>query len=481
MKRIIILIVVVLQIYSSYGQNYWFKTIPSEYYQGPSGDIILHDDHFIIPIVEEYNDMYYDEYYSGYIKVSQTGEIEYTGLLRQDAFNLIGTTIIKNNGNICGLGHIYIEDENSSFALWQIELNDELEIIHQKVDTLDMHFGYIMNSFVKNNNIYFHNLTSNVPFQFGLDNVYLARLDQNNNIIIDTLIEKWSYDFESNVLNENIIIQTNSLDPNYANFNQVNQLDTNFNFINTVTSFNPDSLSYFFSIHLSSDSNYYFSAMRHREDAFWVDSHAVLKTSSDFDQLHYKDFDTIPYWHFTPDHNGIDTYENYVYTGGNFEYRGMQQTYPNYFTLTKMDTDLNIINQRYYGGDNNYLLNTIKTTTEGDVILAGRYSKLDTDIWNIFIMKVDENGLITSNKNQIDIPIKNAIIMPNPGTNYLELHTGVYPSELQLYNIKGQLIKSENIYKESSRINTQTLKSSTYIWHLVKDNELIETGKWLKL
>jgi len=324
-------------------------------------------------------------------------------------------------------------------------------------------------------------MTSNEPFSFGQDNVYLARIDQGNNIVNDTLINIGSYDFLPNILNDNILIQSRGMDQNSGlEFIQINQLDTSFCLVDTPISFNPDSLSYFFSMHLSEDSNYYYSAMSSIEGSTWVSSHAILKASANQEQLYYRNFDTIPYWHFTPDHNGVDTYEKVVYTGGNFEYRGMQQIYPNFFTLTQLDSSLNIINQRYYGGDRNYLLNSIKTTHEGDVLLIGRCSELDSNKWNIFIMKVNPNGLITSSDPHQTIPIKNAIVLPNPGSYYLQVHTGIYPAIFKLFSISGQQMIEEKINGETSHINTSSLETGTYIWQVIKDGQEVENGKWVK-
>jgi len=156
---------------------------------------------------------------------------------------------------------------------------------------------------------------------------------------------------------------------------------------------------------------------------------------------------------------------------------------PSYIQLDCLDENLNIKHEKYYGGDAYYVVhNVLASHDEGCVLMATRYSYGNNNIKkrNIAILKVDANGLLTSNNNQINIPIKNAIIMPNPGTNYLELYTGAYPSELQLFNINGQLVLSKEIYNESSRINTEILKSGTYIWHLVKGNEVVENGKWVK-
>lgn len=481
MKNLVILICILIGI-NLQAQEYWFKTIPSDNHQRPESDILIVDNHYYFSILEEYGPPFYQEYYTAFYKISSDGDINYSGIFNGNNLNLLGTIQQLDNGNLIGMGQIYLPEFDNYFSFYTIEFTKNLELINEKIDTINMNFGTHMNSFIKpNGQIYFHAMTSHDPFIFGQDYVYLRRMDQNISIIKDTLIQEGSYDIAPNILNDNIYIQSRGLDQNSgAAFIQINELDTNFQFINTPLSFNPDSLRYYFSIHLSQDSNYYFSAMRLREGSSWVDSHAAAKASKNMNQLYYRDFDTIGHVFYTPSLNGIDSYDQFVYTGGSLDCEGMQSPYPNYFSLTQMDTTFNIINQRFYGGDKNYWLTTIKTTPEGDVLLLGHCSELGTDLWNVFIMKVDQNGLITSTHEEESIPIKNAIALPNPGRDYLELHTGLYPSTLQLFNLKGNLILEEAIDSESTRINTQALPSGTYIWSLIKEGELVESDKWVK-
>lgn len=126
------------------------------------------------------------------------------------------------------------------------------------------------------------------------------------------------------------------------------------------------------------------------------------------------------------------------------------------------------------------ILNSIKTTPEGDVLMLGHCSELGTDLYNIFILKVDENGQITNTNETETIPIKNAIITPNLGKDYLQPHTGIYPSQLQIFNINGQLVLEEDIQQNTTTINTSLLSSGTYIWQLIKDGDVVESDKWVK-
>jgi hypothetical protein len=482
MKKQILILVILMFFINGFSQSYWFKIFESPFYQSPFGNILIIGDHYYFPCVEQYEYGNYAENYSFISKVSSNGEIINSQLIRNDFSNMLGTIEQLDDGNLLSIGHIDLTS-NETFSLFQVEFDENLNILQQKVDTGGTRYGFIMNSFKNSKgNFYFHMTTGVDPFPFLPTSSYLAEIKQDKTLVKDTIFETVIYDiapvFNNN---ENILVESRGLDTSSGiSFTQLNLLDTNFNLDETPLSFESDSMGYYFSIHNGVDSNYYFSAMRYSGEGSWISSFACSKVSSEFQKLSYQAFDSTGYWFFTTDFNGIDTYETYVYAGGNFEYKGMNYPLPNYFFLIKMDTSLSVISQHFYGGDKNYMLNSIKTTTEGDVLLLGRCSELDTDLWNIFIMKVDENGLITSTKEEPEIPIKNAIVTPNPGKDYLQLHTRIYPAQLQIFNINGQLVLEEVIQKNVTTIQTQSLSSGTYVWQLLKDGKIVETDKWVK-
>jgi len=154
-----------------------------------------------------------------------------------------------------------------------------------------------------------------------------------------------------------------------------------------------------------------------------------------------------------------------------------------YFALYKLDDNLDIQWQRFYGGDANYYFWDLKGTNDGGCIMVGtKYEHGETGPFerDVIVIKVDEYGLITNTNEAISTPIKNAIITPNPGIDYLQLHTGIYPSQFLLFNMFGQLILEEDIQQNITSISVQPLSSGTYIWSLIKDGQVVENGKWIK-
>jgi len=74
--------------------------------------------------------------------------------------------------------------------------------------------------------------------------------------------------------------------------------------------------------------------------------------------------------------------------------------------------------QKYYGGDACYLLMSILATQDGGCVMAG--SRYDYQTQNmerdVYILKVDEDGLITWAYNIPEVT-KETLIYPNPGND----------------------------------------------------------------
>jgi hypothetical protein len=152
-----------------------------------------------------------------------------------------------------------------------------------------------------------------------------------------------------------------------------------------------------------------------------------------------------------------------------------------YVCLSSIDEELNPNWTKYFGGDAYYFVCDMCPSIDGGSIITGtRYKNGSAGPFEreIFIMKVNEDGLVGT--EEPEIPIKNAIITPNPGKDYLHLHTGIYPAQLQIFNINGQLVLEEVIQKNVTTIQTQSLSSGTYVWQLLKDGKVVETDKWVK-
>lgn len=205
-----------------------------------------------------------------------------------------------------------------------------------------------------------------------------------------------------------------------------------------------------------------------------------------------KEMNSLYYQHFTRDEDmqehpsmirGLSKNDDYIYMGSfsNFNPPNpFYSNYPSWYHLVKMDYELNVVWEKYFGGDAYYFPYSILATEDGGCIMAGnRYDGEQYHSRDIYIVKVNSEGLIVWTQ-EIDLSDNKSQVFPNPGKAYLELHTGIYPATLQLHNLNGHLVLEEVINSNVSRVNTLELSSGTYIWSLVKEGELVESGKWIR-
>ena len=174
-----------------------------------------------------------------------------------------------------------------------------------------------------------------------------------------------------------------------------------------------------------------------------------------------------------------------IYYGGIANIKPSQMPWqhdPSWIMLNNMNSNLELNWQRFYGGDAFYYLWSLKATQDGGcVLLATRYDYTVQDHeYDIVILKVDTNGLITSIGESPAIPVEDVILFPNPGSDHIDITGADPPASIFLYDAKGKLILSEAITSISSRINTTALSSGTYFYQVLQGSQVVKSGKWIK-
>ena len=99
------------------------------------------------------------------------------------------------------------------------------------------------------------------------------------------------------------------------------------------------------------------------------------------------------------------------------------QAEDDWIILNNLDSNLNLNWQKFYGGDAFYMLNALKATRDGGcIMLCSRYDELTQyHEYDILILKVDTNGLITTIGEGPSIPVEDVIVFPNPGKDYINV------------------------------------------------------------
>ncbi len=161
-------------------------------------------------------------------------------------------------------------------------------------------------------------------------------------------------------------------------------------------------------------------------------------------------------------------------------------TIPSWYVLLQTDSMLNIRWERFYGGDACYNMTKLIATNDGGCIMAGtRFDyKAHPNIHerDIYIIKVNSQGLITSVNGKPASIAHDAIVYPNPGSNFLKVRVAVQHrrSMFKLFDMAGRLVLAQNIEGKTAQINTTLLKTGTYVYTITNNNGLNEKGKWVK-
>lgn len=447
-------------------------------------NMLIYEDYLYIPVLV-YNDGELGK--SVIYKINMDGIVIDSTELIQGLYNWIFEILPNNNGEIFAFG--------SSWEGQFGPVNDMLYTLDESLNLLNTHQNSTsysgfnrMHGFIdKNNDLLLIGDLSTQPDnpQLFTNDIRLMKFNNNGLKIFDTLYARpdgqsvYSADYSSysNTLHLYTFI---NFDPNSTSEMQYNILDSNYA-ITYSSSLSPSTafLSYS-SIKIIDENSLFFAsdASVFEQPNNFYESYGIFKfdyysNKEDSVIINYNNDTTcrVAFYNCL-DYSSLN--ELYLLANKNYSFNNHS-----YIELIKLDSNLNVLWRRFYGGDKNYFSNEVKALEEGGCIISSVFKDEQGDRKTI-IMKLDEDGLFTSTNEQQSIPIKNAIITPNPGKDYLQLHTGIFPTTLQMFDINGKMILEENINSESTIIKTQSHSAGTYIWQLVKDGQVVENDKWLK-
>lgn len=161
------------------------------------------------------------------------------------------------------------------------------------------------------------------------------------------------------------------------------------------------------------------------------------------------------------------------------------QNYPSNYVLLQTDSLLNIRWEKFYGNrDFYYELISIEASNDGGCILAGTRYDYNAGVKkrDIYIVKVDGEGLLVGNEETPTIEMHDALVYPNPGTTEIKVRIAAQyrKSLFQLFDMNGKQVAMKKIVGKWGSINTSFLKPGAYIYRISSEDGLFETGKWVK-
>jgi hypothetical protein len=163
------------------------------------------------------------------------------------------------------------------------------------------------------------------------------------------------------------------------------------------------------------------------------------------------------------------------------------QTDDSWIYLINLDSNLNVNWQRYYGGDAFYHLYGLLATQDGGCFMyACRYDEnTQFQEYDIYILKVDSNGLLSSVNDIPNIATNELFIYPNPASIRITVQfpgvSHLDHKELLIYNSLGIKVKHMVIPSSTDRLemDLENLSSGLYYISLISNGTLAATGRLL--
>ena len=182
--------------------------------------------------------------------------------------------------------------------------------------------------------------------------------------------------------------------------------------------------------------------------------------------------------------NSIDYYyPNSVFVAGTYNYDvGVWIPHPSWIALAKFDSNLNLLTEKYVGGDAYYSLWDIIATSDGGVLLStSRYDYQTQDHeHDLYIIKLDSLDLLVGSTEHHNKMVKNAMVYPNPARNHFYVKTAVKETMITLYDIQGKAVLQQPLTTTgtTTRISIPSdIPEGNYLWRIIRKNKTVETGK----
>jgi len=162
------------------------------------------------------------------------------------------------------------------------------------------------------------------------------------------------------------------------------------------------------------------------------------------------------------------------------------QPTPTWIQVSRINADFELTDQYYYGGDGLYFPYDIISTSDGGMLIAGNYYNPNAiplvQQRDPFVLKLNSEGLIVNVDNPEQPIAQEAIVLPNPGKDYMQVKLAIQhkTARFQLFDTGGRQVLETNLSGDMQRVNTEKLPSGVYIYRITGSNRVIGSGKWLK-
>ncbi len=96
-------------------------------------------------------------------------------------------------------------------------------------------------------------------------------------------------------------------------------------------------------------------------------------------------------------------------------------------------------------------------------------------------MRREDFNPIPCSVKEIPLETLKSLAYPNPAKNELNIRTTLQNAVAEVYSLQGQLMCSQPLNDIITSFNTDSWSSGTYLWRVIKDGQVCEHGKWVKM
>jgi len=467
--------------------TYKYSTLQDEM---PTDAIETPDGGYIIAAKQ--GDRYLYSYHTLLIKLNQFGDTVKTLTLSNKSGNCYIYDLMRSDdGNYFGVGSSQMD--SSEMSVWMIKIDTDLNILFDKKYHSNCQDISLVNGLRNYNGeilLYGDGLTDWINYY----DLFILRVNQNGDSIRFNI-----YPDPSNQHALSMIEMTDTsgycmmilgrYQINLYSWGQFLRFDNDLNVTN-IDSIPGKFLLYYNSLAIG--KNFLFTGIKvisipnQSEPA---EKLGIMKLDSSYQVLtEYSvgsdSSDSLSYPGYIHNLDSADIHN--IYYGGTFNQDNnvFLSQKKSWFLLAKFDTNLNLKWEKYYGGDCYYGLWSVNATSDGGCLLSGTtYDYLTQDNErDIFIIKVDSNGLYTGT---YDLPagiIKEAIIYPNPGTDhcFIDLGGQYLFASLTIYDLNGNICINQVLSRHKNKVITSHLPAGIYFYTITTSDRVIGSGKWIR-
>ncbi len=212
------------------------------------------------------------------------------------------------------------------------------------------------------------------------------------------------------------------------------------------------------------------------------DEHSISLYDTSFNLLHANyfgapDTNDYPAWFQSVDFRHTDS----IFFAGwkNHDWGYPSPNAVSWIMTGQLDSTLQPRYLHFIGGDAYYETYYILATRDGGCLITARRWDPERSLYDLLFIKLNNEGVIVGTPPS-GIEVRQALVYPNPASDWLTVETALQDSRIEIYNTRGKLVLSHQIQEYKENIHVRHLQQGAYIYKILTKNGEIETGKFIK-